>query len=274
MIASKIKTLWQYKKNHLLETPSLDFRDLSFYYGDLEVLRNITLAVGKGERVAVVGPNGAGKSTLFKIVSGILKPSGGNVFIFGAPPLTHICVAYLPQRSQVDWHFPVTVRDVVIMGRTGKLGWLKHPGKKDFQIADKCMEAVKLTELADRQISDLSGGQQQRMFIARALAQEAEVILMDEPLNGLDKPSQEIIFEILEELKQMGTTVLVAMHDLDLAAEKFDNVMLLNRLLVGYGPASAVFSPENLITAYGGHLRLIKNDQGYVALSDTCCDHE
>lgn len=258
----------------MLESPSLDFKDLSFYYGDLEVLRNITLTIGKGDRVAVVGPNGAGKSTLFKIVSGILKPSDGNVFIFGAPPLTHICVAYLPQRSQVDWHFPVTVRDVVIMGRIGKLGWLNHPGKKDYRIADKCLEAVKLTKLANRQISDLSGGQQQRMFIARALAQEAEVILMDEPLNGLDNPSQDIIFEILDDLKQMDTTVLVAMHDLDLAAEKFDNVMLLNRHLIGYGPASDVFNPENLIQAYGGHLRLIKNDQGYVALSDTCCDHE
>jgi len=274
MNLSKFLHLLDHQSPHIANSPSLDFKHIKFVYGDLEVLNDITLKVTKGERVAVVGPNGAGKSTLFKITAGILKPTGGNVYIFGGLPLSHICVAYLPQRSQVDWHFPVTVLDVVMMGRIGKLGWFRQPTRKDFEIAKACLVSVQLLDLADRQISELSGGQQQRMFIARALAQEAEVILMDEPLNGLDKPSQEIIFYLLDDLKKKGTTVLVAMHDLDLAAEQFDKVMLLNRSLIGFGSAESVFKPENLMKAYGSHLKVIQSENGYMALNDTCCDHE
>lgn len=274
MIKAKVQSLWHHDSPHQTSSPSLELKHVQFSFGDLEVIKDVSLTITRGERVAVIGPNGAGKSTLFRIIAGILKPNSGNVLIFGAAPLSHICVAYLPQRSQVDWHFPVTVRDVVLMGRIGKLGWLKQPRKKDIQIADDCLAAVKMQDLVNRQIGELSGGQQQRMFIARALAQEAEVILMDEPLNGLDNPSQEIIFQLLDNLKQNKTTVLVAMHDLDLATERFEKVMLLNRYLVGYGQAEEVFKPENLVKAYGSHLHIIQSDQGYVAVSDTCCDQE
>lgn len=271
---NKKSKLWTQSDQHNTDSPSLEAMQVHFSYGQMEVLSDINFTITRGERVAIIGPNGAGKSTLFKIIAGIIKPVSGNVYIFGGLPLSHICVAYLPQRSQVDWHFPVTVMDVVVMGRIGKLGWLRQPGKQDFQIARSCLNSVKLLDLADRQISELSGGQQQRMFIARALAQEAEVILMDEPLNGLDKPSQDIIFQLLDELKSTGTTVLVATHDLDLAAERFDKVMLLNKSLIGYGVASNVFVPENLMRAYGSHLHVIQSNEGLVALNDTCCDHD
>jgi ABC-type Mn2+/Zn2+ transport system ATPase subunit len=225
--------------------------------------------------VAVIGPNGAGKSTLFKLIAGVLIPSSGKILLFGKEgPAEHICIAYLPQRTQVDWNFPVTVADVVMMGRVGKLGWFRQPGQIDWQVVHQSLESVQLNHLAKRQINELSGGQQQRMFIARALAQEAEMILMDEPLNGLDTPSQQIIFEILDSLHNKGVVVLVATHDLDLAAEHFDSIMLLNRRIVGFGNAAEVFTTPHLLEAYGGHLHMINSDGTTLALGDTCCDDE
>ncbi len=260
---------------HQSGSPALEFNDISFHYESLSVLEHLTLGVDKGQRVAVIGPNGAGKSTLFKLIAGVLLPTGGEIRIFGKTrPDNHICIAYLPQRSQVDWNFPVTVADVVLMGRIGKMGFFHNSSRRDREIAIHSLETVKLADLAQRQISELSGGQQQRMFVARALAQEAEIILMDEPLNGLDVPSQNIIFEILEMLHKQGVTILVATHDLDLAEDKFERVLLLNRRLVGYGSAPEVFSRENLVQAYGSHLHMIPSNEGMLALGDTCCNDE
>lgn len=234
-------------------------------------LEDISFSVGRGERIAIVGPNGAGKSTLLKLIVGTLKPSQGEIDIFGHDPNGHICIAYVPQRSQIDWSFPVTVEDVVMMGRAGRIGFFRWPHRADWHIVGDCLARVNASHLAKKQIGELSGGQQQRVFIARALAQEAELLLLDEPLTGLDVPSQEAIFEVLDGLRPDGVTVVVSTHDLNMAAERFDRVMLINRKIVAWGPGTAVLSTENLMTAYGGHMHVIGD--GDILLADTCCDH-
>jgi manganese/iron transport system ATP-binding protein len=259
---------------HRTDTSILEVSGLTVRYEGRSALEDVTFQLTPGERIAVVGPNGAGKSTLFKVIAGVLHPTRGKVKVYGHGPGGHICIAYVPQRSQVDWSFPVNVADVVMMGRIGKLGPLRWPKARDWAYVRQCLSVVGLSDLSDRQIGELSGGQQQRMFIARALAQEAELMLMDEPLTGLDMTSQEDTFRILDELRQRQVTVLVATHDLNQAAERFDRVMLLNRRLLGLGMAEDVFTPERLAAAYGGHLRLIETDEGLMVLADTCCEGE
>ncbi len=256
---------------HQAGAPALDVSGITVRYNGVRALDDVTFQLTRGERIAVVGPNGAGKSTLFQVIAGVLHPTNGEVKVYGNDPGGHICIAYVPQRSQVDWTFPVNVADVVMMGRIGKLGLFRWPRRNDWDYARACLEIVGMASLADRQIGELSGGQQQRVFIARALAQEAELMLMDEPLTGLDVPSQVDIFEILDELRQRDVTVMVATHDLNLAAERFDRLMLLNSRLLGIGHPDQVFTPEHLMQAYGSHMQMIKTDDGTMALSDTCC---
>jgi manganese/iron transport system ATP-binding protein len=275
-----MKTLREFNRSNFIRshaphqagTPILEIKSLSVHYDGVLALEDISLRLQAGERVAVIGPNGAGKSTLFKVIAGVLPASSGEVKIYGQGPGGHICIAYVPQRSQVDWDFPVNVTDVVMMGRVGKLGFLRYPKAKDWAYVHQCLQVVNLDELASRQISELSGGQQQRMFIARALAQEAELMLMDEPFTGLDVKSQEDILTILGELQQRGVTVMASTHDLNLASQHFDRVVLLNRKVLGVGGPEEVFSAERLIQAYGGHLRLIQTESEILALNDTCCD--
>ena len=257
---------------HLEDTSSVDISNLFVRFDSRLALDNVSFQLHHGERVAVVGPNGAGKSTLFKAIAGVLKPISGEIKVFGHGPGGHICIAYLSQRSQVDWSFPVTVSDVVMMGRIGKLGLLRWPKHRDWEIVRQTLVDVGLEELANHQIGELSGGQQHRMFIARALAQEAELMLMDEPLTGLDFGSQESIFTILDDLQGRGVTVMVATHDLDLAAGRFDRVMLLNQRMLGFGVPEQVFTPEQLMSAYGGHIHLVETDDKLLVVADTCCD--
>ncbi len=257
---------------HELGTPTLRVSDLGYQFENVDALRDISFEVQVGERLAVVGPNGAGKSTLFKIIAGVLKPTQGVVQIFGFEPLGHICIAYVPQRNMVDWSFPVNVAEVVMMGRISKMGPFRWPARQDWDIVDASLEQVGMISLSKRQINELSGGQQQRIFIARALAQEAELILLDEPLTGLDLTTQEEIFSILDSLKQRKVTIMVALHDLKLASERFDRVMLLNRRMLGIGLAQEVLLPENLSEAYGNHLRVLPSAEGTMLIEDTCCD--
>ncbi len=250
----------------------LHVHDVTVRYDGRLALDNVSFELKVGERVAVIGPNGAGKSTLFKVIAGVLRPTAGQVEVFGHEPNGHACIAYVPQRNQVDWNFPVSVADVVMMGRTGRMGLFRQPRARDWQIIGEALDVVGLQDLAQRQISQLSGGQQQRMFVARALAQQAELMLMDEPLTGLDTPSQDDIFQILDTLRTRHVTVLVALHDLRLAAERFDRVMLLNHRLLGLGSPEEVFAAPALIAAYGSHLRLLNVDGETIAVEDTCCD--
>jgi len=248
---------------HQVDKPILDVREVSVRYNGRAALDNVTFNLRVGERVAVVGPNGAGKSTLFKVVSGVLQPNTGEVTISGSQPLVHSCIAYVPQRSQVDWSFPVSVADVVMMGRSAKLGPFNFPKKRDWDFVNHALKTVDLENLSARQISQLSGGQQQRMFIARALAQEAELMLMDEPLTGLDTPAQEGLLDLLDTLREQKVTVMVATHDLDQAAKHFDRIMLLNKKIISFGAPGEVLNAENLLVAYGGR---------YKAVDDSCCE--
>ncbi len=267
--------------SHQTAAPTLALRDVSVAYAagakavassrsQAFAIENITCQVEAGERVAVVGPNGAGKSTLLKLIVGVLKPSRGKVHVYGRRPHGHICIAYVPQRSQIDWSFPVSVADVVMMGRVGRIGLFRWPRRRDWQVVRESLARVHAEHLAQKQIGELSGGQQQRVFIARALAQEAELLLMDEPLAGLDTPSQEVIFEILDSLRPDGVTLLMATHDLDLAAARFDRIMLLNRKLVAFDVPTAALQPQNLLQAYGGHVHRVGDDE--LLLTDGCCD--
>jgi ABC-type Mn2+/Zn2+ transport system ATPase subunit len=256
---------------HETGQPILKAEGLTVRYESGIALQDVSFEVQPGERLALVGPNGAGKSTLFKVIAGVLAPTQGKVHVYGHEPGGHICIAYLTQRSQVDWSFPVSVADVVMMGRIGQIGLLRQPKARDWQIVHQALETVQLAHLAGRQISQLSGGQQQRMFIARALAQEAELILMDEPLAGLDINAEENILQLLDRLRAEQVTVMVALHDLETASQYFDRILLLNRRLIGLGTPGEVFEPENLVQAYGGRLRLVATPEGLLAVGDTCC---
>jgi len=249
--------------DHYPHAPAVECKDVTVAYGGGEnsfthsqagqpALENLTFKVQQGEQIAVIGPNGAGKSTLFKLIVGIMRPTRGKITLFGQIPENHICVAYVPQRSQIDWSFPVTVEDVVMMGRTRQIGLFRRPSSQDWDRVHASLERVSCLHLAKKQIGELSGGQQQRVFIARAVALEADLVLLDEPLAGLDVPGQEAILEILDTLRPDGVTILMATHDLNTAAERFDRVMLLNRQLVAYGPSADVFTTGNLLSAYGG----------------------
>lgn len=251
----------------------LHVANLTVRYNSTNALENISFQLTRGERLAVVGPNGAGKSTLFKVIAGLLPSTSGTVNVYGHAPGGHICIAYVPQRNQVAWDFPVNVYDVVMMGRTSKIGLLRLPRRSDHAMVSRCLELVGMEQYTKRQINELSGGQQQRVFIARALAQEAELMLMDEPLTGLDVTSQAEIFRILDLLREKQVTVMVSTHDLNQAAEYFDRVMLINHQLLGIGLAQDVFHIKNLTAVYGGHVRVLDNNDpsSQTVLVDTCC---
>jgi ABC-type Mn2+/Zn2+ transport system ATPase subunit len=249
----------------------LELEGVSVRYEGTPALDSVTLRVWRGDQIAVVGPNGAGKSTLFNVITGILKPQQGVVRIAGSGPSGHICVGYVPQRNRIDWRFPVTVSDVVMMGRVSKIGMLRRPGREDRKQVQDALAQVDMLSFANRQIGELSGGQQQRVFLARALAQEAELLLLDEPLAGLDIPSQEAILRILAQMRASGLTLLIATHDLNQAAEQFDQMMLLNRRVIAYGPPAQVLTTENLARAYGGQLHVVHTSTGDVIVTDSCC---
>ena len=257
---------------HVDASPAVEFDGVSLQYNGTAALRQVSFRLERGQRVAVVGPNGAGKTTLLRVVAGTLRPDEGRVDVYGERPGGHICIAYVPQRSQIDMAFPVTVAEVVMMGRIRQIGVLRWPRRHDWTIVHQALASVEMGELARRQIGELSGGQQQRAFLAQALAQEAQVILMDEPLTGLDLPSQEAIFRTIDRLSQSGVTIVLSTHDLNLAAERFDQVVLLNRALIAAGRPERVFTPENLQRAYGSHIHRLVDGEGLMVLTDTCCE--
>jgi len=252
---------------HRLEIESADIG-----YGDKIILHDITFSVPHGARVAVVGPNGAGKSTLFKALVGLLPLQKGRILIHGLSLGHHKdCVAYVPQREEVDWRFPVTVSDVVMMGRFDYQGWFKGASKNDKQIVEKSLAQMSMADFATRSISDLSGGQQQRVFLARALAQEPHILLMDEPFTGVDAPTQEATLKLLDDLRETQVTAMISTHDLNLAASRFDFMLLLNHRLIAFGKPSEVMKQENLAKAFGPQLVVLPDG---TAVVDDCCPPE
>jgi ABC-type Mn2+/Zn2+ transport system ATPase subunit len=255
--------------DRIVEPARLELEGVSVAYNGQPVLCDITFQVPHGERVAVVGPNGAGKSTLFKALVGLLPLRAGKVLIHGRPLGHHVdCVAYVPQREDVDWRFPLTVVDVVMMGRYGRLGWLRQPKREDHEAVRQSLEKMGIANLAQRSIGELSGGQQQRVFLARALAQEPHILIMDEPFSGVDVTTREAVLEVLDQLRDQRVTTMISTHDLSLASSRFDQVLLLNRRLVAYGTPEAVFTTDSLRAAFGGQLLML--GEGIVAV-DQCC---
>ncbi len=250
----------------------LEVENASIGYGEKIIMRDLSFQVPHGARVAVVGPNGAGKSTLFKALVGILPLKSGRILIHGESLGTHKdCVAYVPQREDVDWRFPVTVNDVVMMGRFGQIGWWSQPSKTDKQIVRKSIEQMGITDLAELSIGQLSGGQQQRAFLARSLAQEPHILLMDEPFTGVDATTQEVTFGLLDHLRERVVTAIISTHDLNLAATRFDLVLLINHRLIAFGTPQEVFTSENLASAFGNSLLVMENG---MVLVDECCPPE
>ena len=237
---------------------AFEIHDMTVAYQRRPVLWDIDFTVPEGNLVGIVGPNGAGKSTLIKAALGLVPLASGKVEIHGKSyeEQRHI-VGYVPQRESVDWDFPVTVRDVVLMGTYGSLGWFRRPGKAQKEVADRCLEQVGMSAYAQRQIRQLSGGQQQRVFLARALAQDAQLYFLDEPFAGVDAATEAAIFELLQTLRSNGKTVLVVHHDLQTVRDYFDYVVLLNMRLIACGPVESTFTTENLQKTYGGRLTIL-----------------
>lgn len=235
--------------------PAIKVDDLTVAYGEKPVLWDVDMEVPAGVLMAIVGPNGAGKTTLIKAVTGLIRPVAGTVEIFGKPYAEQRrLVGYVPQRSSVDWDFPTTVLDVVMMGRYGELGWLRRPGRTERALAMEALDKVGMTEFSGRQIRQLSGGQQQRVFLARAIVQDARIYLMDEPFQGVDATTERAIVELLKEMRGRGKTVAVVHHDLQTVPEYFDWVTLLNVRCVASGPVEGAFTERNLRLAYGGRV--------------------
>lgn len=230
----------------------IEVEDMTVAYEKKPVLWDIDLKIPKGVLMAIVGPNGAGKSTLIKAMLDLVKPISGKVLFNGADYQSQRrYIGYVPQRESVDWDFPTSVFDVVLMGTYGQIGWIKRPGRKEKEKALDAIKKVAMEEFIDRQISQLSGGQQQRVFLARALVQDADIYFMDEPLQGVDARTEKAIIRILKELRTNGKTVIAVHHDLQTVQEYFDWVTLLNTKIIKYGRVEEVFNEDNLKITYG-----------------------
>ena len=242
-----------------MKEPSLLVEGLSVIYSNgHKALDNASFSIPRQSITALVGINGSGKSTLFKAIMGFVKSSGGRIELFGGSvkdALKANLVAYVPQNEEIDWDFPVLVKDVVMMGRYGHMGFLKIPNDNDYEIVKDSLKKVGMLELENRQISELSGGQRKRVFLARALAQQSEIILMDEPLTGIDVNTEEEIMELLREMKVEGKVMLISTHNLGSVPEFCDRTILLNKTVLAEGETTKVFTQENLTNAFEGVLR-------------------
>ena len=236
----------------------LDIHDVTVAYHRKPVLWDVDVTFHDAGLIGIVGPNGAGKSTLLKAILDLVPKVSGNVTAFGKPIREQRTeIGYVPQRESVDWDFPISALDVVLMGTYGELGWFRRPRKKHKEWAIHCLEQLGLEQYAKRQIGQLSGGQQQRVFLARALAQKAKLYFMDEPLAGVDAATEEVIFQLLRNLQEQGCSIWVVHHDLRTVPRYFDEVVLLNMRLVAAGKVETVFTEENLKRTYGGRLTLL-----------------
>jgi len=240
------------------EEVAVEVHDATVAYHRKPVLWDVDVLIPSKRLTAIIGPNGAGKSTLLKAILGLVPLSSGRIEIFGKPlRQSRRLIGYVPQRESVDWDFPVSAFEVVLMGRYGRLGWIKRPTREDHKAAEECLEKVGLAAFADRQISELSGGQQQRVFLARALAQDAKLYFMDEPFAGVDAATELAIMGVLRALREEGKTVIAVHHDLQTVPQYFDHVVMLNMRLVAAGPMATAFTKENLDKTYGGRLTLL-----------------
>jgi ABC-type Mn2+/Zn2+ transport system ATPase subunit len=239
-------------------TPPIEIEGLSVSYDKKRVLTHVYLRLDEGKLIGVLGPNGAGKSTLFKAILGLLDPDSGRIRIYGKEVNEgKKRIAYVPQRDEVDWTFPATVRDIVMMGRFASKSFLTPMHHDDHQRAKAAMEELSIQDLAHRQIGMLSGGQQQRVFLARALCQEADILMLDEPFVGVDITTEEHIVRVLRKLSQQGKTLLVVHHDLATVKSYFDQVILINQRVIAYGDTETTFTSENIAKTYGAQQAIL-----------------
>ena len=250
--------------------------NLSAGYNGTPTLHSVSFSVSQGERVGIVGPNGAGKSTLFKAIVGLL-PHHGSISIQGAScRQSHTMVGYVPQHEAIDWKFPATVWDVVMMGRARQIGYILPPRKRDRHAVRAALQRVGLWDLRRRQIGELSGGQRRRVFVARALAQQASVLLLDEPFSGVDAQAETEIFEVLDVLREEGVAVLLATHNLAQAATHYDKLMMINGgHMLAFGPPGQIYTPANLAATFGDRIALWQDGDQYIMVADKPChDHD
>ena len=241
---------------------AIEVEDLTVAYRETPVLWDVDLNVPTGVLMAIVGPNGAGKTTLIKVILGLVRSAAGRVSIYGQSyAAQRRLVGYVPQRGSVDWDFPTSVLDVVMMGRYGALGWIRRPRSKERKLALEALEKVGMEAFAARQISQLSGGQQQRVFLARALVQDAQIYFMDEPFQGVDATTERAIVTLLQELRAAGKTLVVVHHDLQTVEDYFDWVTLLNVRRIASGPVKEVFTEKNLRLTYGGRVAFLNRNE-------------
>ncbi|HSB79321.1 MAG TPA: metal ABC transporter ATP-binding protein [Candidatus Methylomirabilis sp.] len=244
-------------------------KDLAAGYDRGPAIEGISFVVGPGQMVGVIGPNGAGKSTLFKAILGLIPRLHGEILLHETDALRQrAMMGYLPQLDAIDRTFPVSVEDVAMMGRYKRIGWCRRPGPEDVRAVRSALERVELLSHAGTQIGKLSGGQQQRALLARVLAQDPHLLLLDEPVSGVDATTQHAIFGVLEELRNNGKTVVVATHDLNCVIERFDQVVCLNRTLIAYGPPKDAFREDNLNLTYGSHLMVVNVGDRRVVVAD------
>lgn len=249
--------------------PLLRVRDLTVAYQGEPAIHNVSFDVQAGERVAIIGPNGAGKSTLIQAILGLLQPQSGDVRLQGIDLKQ---IGYVPQNEGVDWRFPVTVADVVMLGRTRQLGWFRWPSHAQWQAVDAALDRVGMLPFRNRQVGELSGGQRRRVFIARALAQEARLLVLDEPFSGVDVQAQNSLMDVLDDLNAGGLTVVLSTHDLNLAFGRFDRVLALRGSVVAYGAPADVYTPEVLEAMYGGRLAIVQDGRSVsVYVDDHAC---
>jgi len=239
------------------EVPAILVDNVTFSYGAKSVLLDVSFEVEKGRLVGLIGPNGSGKSTLLKIILGFLKADFGSVRIMAEPvERCRYRLAYVPQRGAIDWDYPITVKEAVLMGRLRHISWWRDPSAGDWQAVERSLERVRMTDYKDRQIGQLSGGQQQRVFLARALAQEADILVMDEPFAGVDAATEQAIMDVLSRFKSEGRTIFVVHHDLATAAAFFDRLILINRRVFAYGTPAQVLQQDLLSQVYEGRIRV------------------
>jgi ABC-type Mn2+/Zn2+ transport system ATPase subunit len=256
-------------RNAASDPPALNVDRVSAgYRGNRDALDNISFSVEKGERVAVIGPNGAGKSTLFKAIVGVMQISSGRITIYGEDThRSHTNVGYVPQQNAIDWTFPASVFDVVMMGRSRHIGWFRWPGKRDRDIVRDILARLSLDDLADRQISELSGGQRQRVFIARAMAQDTRLLVLDEPFTSVDQTAEQEIIDTFDILTQHGITLLLSTHHMDNATLRFDKILILRQRLLAYGPPDDTLTTANLRDAFGWVLPVLSHGDDLLMFS-------
>lgn len=249
--------------------PAVTLDAVSATYGRRTALADVSLSIPSGSLLAVIGPNGAGKSTLLKLIAGLMRPSSGRITVLGGPPGSAASsIAYLPQAEAVDWEFPVTVREVVTMGRYARLGFWHGPGRDDHDRVAAALATVGMADAGDRQIGALSGGQRRRVFLARAIAADPELYLLDEPVTGVDARTQEDLMDVLEAEARSGKTVIATTHDLICAAQRFHQAALLNGRLVAHGSADLVLDRRLLAETYGGHVLVLPGDGEGLVIDD------